>query len=48
MAGEKDSTGKYPALYAIGSLNTWEVPANVEELSTISTEMAIDGKPQKG
>ena len=48
IAGEKDSTGKYPALYAIGSLNTWEVPANVEELSTISTEMAIDGKPQKG
>lgn len=32
----------------IGSLSTWEVPSNVEETSTISTEMTIDGKPVAG
>ncbi|HHU3893506.1 TPA: phage major tail protein, TP901-1 family, partial [Streptococcus agalactiae] len=39
---------KYDAEYAIGRLGSWEVPSNVEELSEISTEMAIDGKPVKG
>lgn len=47
LAGEKKD-GKYPALYAQGSLSSWETPANVEELETISTEMAIDGVPQDG
>ncbi|MCR4258744.1 phage major tail protein, TP901-1 family [Streptococcus uberis] len=48
LAGTKDETGKYPAKYAIGSLNKWEVPENVEDLTTLSSEMAIDGKPQDG
>lgn len=48
LAGAKDETGKYPAKYAIGSLNKWEVPENVEDLTTLSSEMAIDGKPQDG
>lgn len=48
LAGVKDKSGKYPAKYAQGSLSNWEVPANVEELATISTEMAIDGKPVDG
>lgn len=48
LAGTKDESGKYPAKYAQGSLSNWEVPANVEELATISTEMAIDGKPIDG
>ena len=39
---------KYPALYAQGSLNSWEVPENVEDLETVSTEMAIEGKPVTG
>ncbi|MHB9781489.1 phage major tail protein, TP901-1 family [Streptococcus sp. 10F2] len=47
LAGTKQG-GKYPALYAQGSLSNWETPANVEELETISTEMAIDGKPVEG
>lgn len=47
LAGEKQSD-KFPAIYAIGSLNTWELPSNVEDLATVSAEMAIDGKPQAG
>nr|WP_205397280.1 phage major tail protein, TP901-1 family [Streptococcus lutetiensis] len=47
LAGTKQGN-KYPALYAQGSLNSWEVPDNVEELETISTEMAIEGKPVDG
>ncbi|WP_242258100.1 phage major tail protein, TP901-1 family [Streptococcus thoraltensis] len=48
LAGAPDSSGKLPAIYAIGSLNTWELPSNVEDLATVSAEMAIDGKPQAG
>ena len=47
LAGDKQGD-KYPALYAIGSLASWEVPSNVEDLETLSTEMSIDGKPQAG
>lgn len=47
LAGEKQG-GKYPALYAQGSLGKWEVPSDVEDLEEISTEMTIDGKPQAG
>ena len=47
LAGEKQGD-KYPAVYAQGSLNSWEVPDNVEDLETISTEMAIEGKPVDG
>lgn len=47
LAGQK-SGSKYPALYAQGKLSSWEVPANVEDLETVSTEMTIDGKPVEG
>lgn len=47
LAGEKQEN-KFPALYAQGSLNSWEVPENVEDLETVSTEMAIEGKPVAG
>lgn len=47
LAGTQKA-GKYPAKYMQGSLSSWEVPANVEDLITISTEMTIDGKPVDG
>ncbi|MBF0714493.1 phage major tail protein, TP901-1 family [Gemella sp. GH3] len=47
LAGEKQG-GKFAALYAIGRLATWEVPANVEDLEQVSTEMTIEGVPQAG
>lgn len=45
---DKKRGDKYGALYMQGSLASWEVPANVEELVKISTEMSIDGKPVPG
>lgn len=47
LAGTKQGA-KYPALYAQGTLKSWEVPSNVEDLETLETEMNIDGKPVKG
>lgn len=47
IAGEKQGE-KYPALYAQGALSSWEVPDNVEDLETLSTEMTIEGKPVEG
>ena len=45
---DKNSNGKYGALYAIGRLSSWKVPANVEELVEIESEMSVEGKPQAG
>ncbi|CDG57966.1 phage major tail protein, TP901-1 family [Streptococcus thermophilus] len=45
---DKKSNGKYGSLYAIGRLSNWKVPANVEELVEIESEMSIEGKPQPG
>ena len=45
---DKKTGNKYGAVYAQGSLASWEVPSNVEDLETISTEMTIDGKPVAG
>lgn len=47
LAGEKQGD-KYPAIYAIGQLSSWEVPSNVEDLSEISTEASIIGIPKEG
>lgn len=47
LGGTKQGN-KYPAKYAQGSLKSWEMPADVSELVSISTEMAIDGVPQDG
>lgn len=45
---DKKGNGKYGALYAIGRLSSWKVPANVEELVEIESEMSVEGKPQAG
>ena len=45
---EKNAEGKYPAIYAQGYVNSWSLPANVEELVEIETEASINGKPQDG
>lgn len=47
LGGEKQEE-KYPAVYARGNLDSWEVPANVEDLETFSTTMNIDGEPKEG
>ena len=47
LAGDNQGE-KYPALYAKGALSSWEVPDNVEDLETLSTEMTIEGKPVEG
>ena len=47
LAGTKQDE-KYPAIYAQGALSSWEVPDNVEDLETLSTEMTIEGKPVEG
>lgn len=45
---DSKGNGKFGALYAIGRLSNWKVPANVEELVEIESEMSIEGKPQAG
>lgn len=39
---------KYPAKYARGTLNKWEIPAKADELVEISSEMSISGQPVDG
>ena len=45
---DRRANGKYGALYGIGRLSSWKVPANVEELVEIESEMSVEGKPQEG
>lgn len=45
---EPTPDGKYPALYMQGDLDSWELPADVEELASFSTTLNVDGKPQAG
>ena len=45
---EPSSEGKYSALYMQGSLDSWELPADVEELASFSTTLHVDGQPQPG
>lgn len=45
---DKREGNTYGAKYAIGELNEWSLPANVEELEELSTSMAIDGQPLDG
>lgn len=40
--------GSYNATYAQGSLESWEVPSEVESFETLSTTMVIDMVPQEG
>lgn len=44
----KPESGKYPAMYAQGYVNSWKLPANVEDLVEIKTEAGINGKPVDG
>lgn len=46
LTDEKD--GKYPAMYAQGALDSWELPANVEGTADITSSMKIDFKPKFG
>lgn len=46
--GAEQVEGKYPATYAQGNLENWEVPNEVEGLVTLSTTMRIDGAPKDG
>lgn len=48
LKGTKDASGKYPATYAQGYVNSWTLPANVEDLVEIETEASINGKPKDG
>lgn len=45
---EKNEDNKYAAIYARGKLNSWTVPANVEDFEELETEMSIEGVPQEG
>ncbi|MGX2944220.1 phage major tail protein, TP901-1 family [Enterococcus alishanensis] len=47
LKGEQKD-GKYPATYARGYVNSWTLPANVEDLVEIETEATIEGKPVDG
>ncbi|MFC3212727.1 phage major tail protein, TP901-1 family [Planomicrobium okeanokoites] len=44
----KNETDEYPAIYAQGYLPSWELPAGVEDESTVSTTFNVDGEPQWG
>lgn len=44
----QNDTGEYPAIYAQGYLPSWELPAGVEDESTVSTTFNVDGEPQWG
>lgn len=44
----KDEEGKFPAVYAQGYLDSWEVPADVEGEATISSNFNVEKEPQKG
>lgn len=48
LAGEKNEQGQFPAKYMQGKLESWELPANVEDLAEVSTTLKIDGIPQDG
>lgn len=39
---------KFKAKYMQGRLNSWSIPANVEDTVEIETEFVIDGVPQDG
>lgn len=48
IAGEPNEAGKFPARYGVGYLDEWTVPADVEELSTVSTNFTVNGKLVNG
>lgn len=44
----KDTQGRYPAVYAQGYLDSWEIGANVEDESTVSSNFIVEMVPQEG
>ena len=44
----KDEQGRYPAVYAQGYLDSWEIGANVEDESTVSSNFIVEMVPQEG
>ena len=44
----KDEEGRYPAVYAQGYLDSWEIGANVEDESTVSSNFIVEMVPQEG
>lgn len=44
----KDEDGKYPAVYAQGYLESWELPAGAEDEATIESDFQIELEPQFG
>lgn len=45
---DKEEDGTYPAVYAQGYLDSWELPANAEDEATISTNFQVELNPQFG
>src|SRR5699024_5128372 len=39
---------EYPGIYARGRLDSWSIPANVEDEATISSTLIVEGVPQFG
>lgn len=48
ISPELEENGKYPAVYAQGYLDSWELPANVEDEATISSNFIVELEPQEG
>ncbi len=48
LSAKGSAENKYKALYMRGKLNSWSLPASVEDLVEVETEMNIDGIPQEG
>lgn len=46
--GLKNEEGEYPAIYTQGYLDSWELPAGVEDESTVSSTLLVEGEPQFG
>lgn len=44
----KDDDGKYPAVYAQGYLDSWELPAGAEDEATIESDFQVELEPQFG
>lgn len=44
----KNEEGKYPAIYVQGYLDSWEIGANVEDESTVSSTFTVEKVPQRG
>ena len=46
--GAAPTGGKYPAQYMQGTLENWDIPSDVDGVSTFTTRFNIDGKPVSG